>query len=37
MQHDSASRGACIANFWVKRKILILGQAQISAVGDNKV
>ena len=35
MENDS--RRACIANFWVKRKILSLGQAQISVAGDNKV
>lgn len=28
---------ACIANFWIKRKISIPGQAQISVPGDNKV
>lgn len=37
MQQGNALKGACVANFWVERKILIVGQAQISVAGENKV
>lgn len=36
MQHGNAWKGASVANFWVKREILILGLAETNVAGDNK-